>query len=166
MSGIPKLLRSVSIGLVIIGALFKHQHWPWAEIFLVSAWPITLVAMVWRPLHGLPVDRNEAVRDVFAFAMISVVVMRMMHLPGKGYALALAILSGLVLLWSARDRILPGGGDGGTKPWLFYPALALVLTGTLFRIQHWPFSTTMIIGGLALAAFWFFTTMNEDRNGK
>ena len=166
MSGVPKLLRAVSIGLVIIGVLLKLQHWPWAELFLVSAWPFTLVAMVWRPLSGLPLLKDEAARDVFTFAMISLVVMRMLHLPGKGYALALAVMSGVVLLWFDRDRILPGGDDRGTKPWLFYSALVLVMTGTVFRIQHWPFSTALIIGGLALGAIWFFATMNEDRNGR
>jgi len=117
---------------------------------------------LWRPLRGQPLLHKEAARDLFTFGMVSVIVIRMLHLPGKGIALGVWVLGAIGLLWYERGRFFPGKGDKGSRPWLFYLALALVTIGTLFRIQHWPYSTTMLIGGLTLAAVWLYSTMRSD----
>lgn len=147
---------------MIIGALFKIQHWPWSGAMLTAAWPLILIAMVWRPLSGQPLLQREAARDLFTFGLVSSIVMRELHLPGKGFALGVMILGVLAFLWYERDRFLPGKGDSGSKPWLFYLAMATVLLGTLFRIQHWPYGTELLLGGLALSAIWFFWSMRSN----
>ena len=160
--GLPKTLRVIGIVLVILGALFKIQHWPWTEVIFITAWAFTLIAMVWRPMSGQPMLSKEAMRDLFTFGMVSVIVMRMLHLPGKGYALAVAALGGVGLLWLDRDRIIPSGSGNGPRPLLFYTALLLVISGTLFRIQHWPHSTPLLISGLVLVGIWFLSTGEDD----
>lgn len=118
--------------------------------------------MLWRPLSAQPLIHKEAARDLFIFGMISVSVMRMLHLPGKGYALAVAVIGGIAVLWFDRDRFLPRRGDKGSKPWLFYTALVLVVGGTLFRILHWPYGNAMLLGGLAVVGWWFLSSMHGD----
>jgi hypothetical protein len=98
--------------------------------------------------------------------MISVIVMRSLHLPGKGPALAVAVIGGVALLWLDRDRIFPGRGDKASKPVLFYAALILVITGTLFRILHWPYGHVILLGGLAVVGFWFFASMYSGNDKK
>jgi len=159
----PTLLRAVAFGVLILGLLFKIQHWPGAHLFLLAAWGLALILLIVRLVSRAPIVPKEVARDVFTLALLSVIVMRMLHLPGRGFALGGMVLAALGLFWYERDRILPGKGDRGAMPWLFYPALVLIITGTAFRIQHWPYSTTLILGGLALAAIWFFSSMRADR---
>lgn len=166
ISGVPQVLRAIAIVLVVVGAFFRIEHWPWTEVIFFAAWVLTLIALLWRPLGGQPLVNKEAARDLFTFGLVSVIVMRMLHLPGKGIALGVWILGAIGLLWYERDCFFPGKDDKASKPWLFYLALALVVIGTLFRIQHWPYSTAMLIGGLALAALWFWRSMMDDRKGQ
>jgi len=83
----PNILRAIGIGLIIVGALFKIQHWPWVDWISIGAWGFALSALVWRLSSGHPLVHKETARDLFAFGMISVIVMRSLHLPGKGSAL-------------------------------------------------------------------------------
>lgn len=161
---LPYVLRAIGIALVIIGALFKIQHWPWAGVFSIAAWGFILVAMVWRPLSGQPLVHKESARDLFFFGTVSSIVMRTFHLPGKVYAMAVALLGAIAWLWLDRDRFLFRSGEQASKPVLFYAAMAAVLLGTLFRIQHWPYGTELLIGGLALCAVWFFWSMRSEKN--
>ena len=162
---VPNALRAFGIALVILGALFKIQHWPWSGEMQLAAWPLTLIAMVWRPLSGQPLVHWEAARDLFTFGTVSGIVMRTLHLPGKGFALAVAVIGGLAWLWFDRSRSWPSAGVGSAQPWFFYLAMASVLLGTLFRIRHWPYGSGLLYVGLALCAIWFFTSMrSEDRS--
>ena len=163
---VPNILRAIGIGLIIVGALFKIQHWPWVDWISIGAWGFALSALVWRRSSGHPLIHKETARDLFAFGMISVIVMRSLHLPGKGSALAVAVIGGVALLWLDRDRIFPGRGDKASKPVLFYAALILVITGTLFRILHWPYGHVILLGGLAVVGFWFFASMYSGNDKK
>jgi CBS-domain-containing membrane protein len=156
---VPNILRAFGIGLIIVGALFKIQHWPWVDGISIGAWGFSLSALVWRQSSGHPLVHKETARDLFAFGMVSVIVMRWLHIPGKGSALAVAVIGGAALLWSDRDLIFPGRGDKASKPVLFYTALILVTAGMLFRILHWPYGNVILLGGLAVVGFWFFASM-------
>lgn len=161
-----RTFRTIAIALVIIGALFKIQHWPGIEALAYTAWGFAVAALLWWPLSGQPLLHQESARNVFTLGLISSIVLGTLHLPGKGYALAIAVLGGVALLWLDRDRLLPGKSDKGSKPWLFYMALALVIVGTLFRIQHWPHGTVLLLGGLAVGGYWFFSSMHGERQEK
>lgn len=160
---VPDALRALGIALVILGALFKIQHWPWSVEMHVAAWPLILVAMVWRPLSGQPLVHREAARDLFTFGTVSGIVMRTLHLPGKGFALTVAVIGGVAWLWFDRSRFWPSAGERSAQPWLFYLAMATVLLGTLFRIQHWPYGTALLLGGLALCVIWFVSSMRSEK---
>lgn len=161
---VPDALRAFGIALVILGALFKIQHWPWAVALQVASWPLILAAMIWRPLSGKPLLHRDAARDLFTFGLISGIVMRTLHLPGTGAALAIAGTGAMAWVWLDRSRYWPLTGDKSTRPWLFCLAMTAVLLGTLFRIQHWPYGSGLLYVGLALCAAWFFTSMrSEDR---
>lgn len=163
---IPDALRAIGVSMVIVAALFKIQHWPGADALSIAAWGAVFAAMVSRPLSGQVLLHIETARDLLVFGLVSSVVMRTFHLPGKGVALAVAVIGGVAVLWLERDRFLPGNGDRSSKPWLFYLAMAAVLFGTLFRIQNWPYGTELLLGGLLLCAIWFLRSMrSEDEEG-
>lgn len=159
----PDNLRVIGIVLVILGALFKLEHWPGSGVLFLVAWAVTLAAILWRLVVRRRIIPKEAARDLFTLGFVSIVVMRALHLPDRGITLAVTVIGALGVLWYERDRILPGKGGKGNKPWLFYLAMALVLADTVFRIEHWPYGTALLIGGLAMAAIWFFATMGGSR---
>jgi hypothetical protein len=160
----PNVLRAIGLMLLIAGLFFKIQHWPWQELVLITAWAVILAGIVWRIALRRPIPRAVMARDLFTFGMVSLVVLRMLHLPGVWVALAVALVGGLAVLWFDRSRFWPTAGDRGSQPWLFYPALAMVLVGVLFRIQHWPYSTELLVGGLVMVAVWFLWSMRSERD--
>jgi hypothetical protein len=157
-----KYLRAIGIASLIIGVVFKLQQWPGAQVFFYLACGILLMVLLIRLIRRGAIDLKETSRDLFAFGGVSMVCLRFLHYPGTTVALVVMVLGGLGILWYDRERFLPGTGTGDMRPWLFYPAFALVITGMIFRIQHWPHSTPLLISGLVLVAVWFFSTGQED----
>ena len=159
MERLSHVLRSVAIALVIVGCLFKIQHWPYAVPLFIVAWVSVLLAFVLRLGSGQLLHILNA-KNTFSLGIISYVVLRMLHWPGTQYALGVTLIGGIAWLWFRRDIYT----TKGPKPILFYGAIVLVVLGMLFRIQHWPYSSTLLIIGLVIAAAWFFSPSHSDDN--
>jgi len=157
-----KTLRTISFLVLLVWLLFSFQTWPAANLVIMIAWLFALSAMIVGLVRGTSVVSREASLDLLLLALMSVILMRSLHLPGRIVPVVVMVLAGIALLWFDRDRLWLGGARAGPKA-LFYATIILVLAGTFFRIQHWPYSTAMLIGGLALAAAWFFSSMKDDR---
>jgi hypothetical protein len=157
----PEALRTAGFVLLIAGLVFKIQHWPLADTLIVGAWIITVAAMVWRLVVERSIGPRTLLRDMFRLALISLLLLHMLHLPGRVIAVFLLITCAGGILWIDRARLLPGRSG---KPWLFYPGMVSIVLGTLFRIQHWPFSTGLLLTGVALIAIWFLTSWGERQD--
>jgi hypothetical protein len=160
---LQKLLRVGWILALVLGTLFKLEHWPYANQLFLLSWLLTLLALLMRLItQGFqpPVD---IARDTFHFGVVSLIVMRVFHLPGKGYALGLMVLGGLAVLWHERRSYLPGANERWYRPWLFTSALVLVVVGVLFRIQHWPHSSLLLVAGLSAGAAWMISAGRQEQ---
>lgn len=163
LSDPPEILRLVGFALLIIGFLFKLLHWPWVPYFLAVAWLVTLAAMVWRFAQRKAIVPKAIARDLFTLALVSLLVMHLLHLPGRGIPMVLLIIGLIGSVRLDRDRYMPRSGEHARGTWLFYAGLVLVVIGTLFRIQHWPYGTILLIAGLVLgAAGWFSAPRSRD----
>ncbi len=158
----PDTLRAISLGLLILAVLFRIQHWPWTEAMLVIAWLVAVAAVVARVAARGPLTVELAVRDLFFFGLVSVLAMTMLHLPGRGVAWTILAIGAVGTAWYNRYRFLPFKGASPLSGWLFLAASALILVGALFRIQHWPYASAMLIAGLVLAGCWYVVTMRKD----
>ena len=159
----PDTLRAISLGLLIVAVLFRIQHWPWTDAVLVIAWLVAVAAVVVRVASRVPLTGEVAVRDLFFIGLVSVLAMTMLHLPGRGVAWAILVLGAAGTAWYSRYRFLPIKGVAPLSGWLFITATGLILAGALFRIQHWPFASAMLIAGLAVAGCWLVVTMRYDK---
>ncbi len=159
----PDTLRAISLGLLIVAVLFRIQHWPWADAVLVIAWLVAVASVVARIAAPVPLTVEVAVRDLFFFGLVSVLAMTMLHLPGRVVAWSILAIGAVGTAWCNRHRYLPIKGASPLSGWLFVSAAGLILAGALFRIQHWPFSSAMLIVGLVLAGCWFVVTMRNDK---
>jgi hypothetical protein len=45
---LPDTLRAISLGVLIVAALFRILHWPGADLVLVIAWLVAVAAVVAR----------------------------------------------------------------------------------------------------------------------
>ena len=159
----PDTLRAISLGVLIVAVLFRILHWPGTDLVLVIAWLVAVAAVVARIAARVPLTVEVAVRDLFFFGLVSVLVMTMLHLPGRGVAWTMLSVGAVGTVWYNRYRFLPVNGASPLTGWLFLVATSFILVGALFRIQHWPFATAMLIAGLVLAACWFVASMKNDR---
>lgn len=159
----PDTLRTISLSLLIFAVLFRILHWPWSDAVLVIAWSAAVTAMVARVAARVPLTLEVAVRDLFSFGLVSVLAMTMLHLPGRGVAWAILALGAVGTAWYDRYRFLPIKGASPLSGWLFLTATGLILAGALFRIQHWPHASPLLISGLVVAGFWFLVGMRSDK---
>src|SRR5688572_2898957 len=104
-----RTLRAAAIALVIIGALFKIQHWPWSGLMFLTSLLLGAISVVLRLAGPSPIDRKELVRDISMLLLVGYAVMRMMHLPYKDVVLWSGMGATFLWQWSARGNYLPAG---------------------------------------------------------
>ncbi len=98
------VLGTIAPSLVIIGSIFKIQHWPGASIMLVLG--LTLLALVYIPvfvsikIRDTRKEGEKVNKGVYFIGMVSGIIFimgamfKIMHWPGAGVMIA---LSGLVV---------------------------------------------------------------------
>ena len=158
----PDTLRAISLGLLIVAVLPRILHWPWTDAVLVIAWLVAVAVVVARIAAPVQLTLEVAVRDLFFIGIVSVLAMTMLHLPGRGVAWAILALGALGTLWFGRFRYLPLKGSSSRSGWFFTAGSVLILVGAFYKIQHWPYSTELLIGGLVSCAVWFFWSMRSE----
>lgn len=157
MKNTMKITGLVSLILLATGALFKINHWMGASILLVIGFslllffflPATIYVMQRESkLPGKTFTGIAAYLGFFAFS--AGVLFKVQHWPAAG----IIIFSGIVLIVAIflpsmlfgqlkladnrKDRLLLSFG---------YIALFLYLAGILFKIEHWPGATMLLIAG-------------------
>lgn len=96
------ILGTIAPSLLIIGALFKLQHWPGASILIVLG--SFLLAAVYLPVFAMVSMRDTRKREkkinktlyivgvITGFIFITGILFKIMHWPGAGVALMVSVL--------------------------------------------------------------------------
>ena len=149
----------LAIGVLLMGALFKIQHWPLADALLIIG--VTAVVVLYVPRYLAKPERRfmDHVKLLLVLSWPTGYLFSVMHWP---YASVFSYVAApLFLIWIFKSGIGEFWNDSAaTTPstWsivLFVGGLGLVGMGTLFRIEHWPYGGAMLIAGFALCAAWF-----------
>ncbi|MBK9196202.1 MAG: hypothetical protein IPO17_14750 [Flavobacteriales bacterium] len=139
----------LAIGVLLMGALFKIQHWPLADALLIIG--VTAVVVLYAPRY-LAMNPRGASGPVTMFARAC----RPTGYLFRRYAMA---LRSVLLVRRRADRKSESGstksgiGESLERPGsnayntvqhpasnpVFVGGLGLVGMGTLFRIEHWPY---------------------------
>ena len=153
------LLLRFAVGVILLGTLFKIQHWPWADVLLIVG--VTAVVSIYIPRYLAKQERRfmDHVKLLLVLSWSTGYLFSIMHWP---YASVFTYIAApLLLIWIIKSGIGEFWNDSAaTTPstWsivLFVGGLGLVGMGTLFRMAHWPFGNAMLIVGFALCAAWF-----------
>jgi hypothetical protein len=149
-------------GTVMFGfaALFKIQHWPGAAIMMtLGALTLILIflpsalTVLWKETH----NTKRLFLFISAFLtgafFIAGTLFKINHWPGAGYILILGTFSGILLFIPALLLNRLNDQENKVKRPVYILGAAgfvLYIAGMLFKIQHWPLSTTFMIAGLLL----------------
>lgn len=167
-------------GTVMLGfaSLFKIQHWPGAGILMtLGAFTLAFIFMpsalgvLWKETH----NRKKLFLFISAFftAMFFILgtLFKIQHWPGAGLVLSLATFSGLFLFLPAILVHLLSDPERQNRRGAYILGTAgfvLYSFGMLFKIQHWPLATILMVTGLiifgALALPWYVYIKWKDEN--
>lgn len=96
------ILGTIAPSLLIVGAIFKLQHWPGASILIVLG--SFLLAAIYLPVFAMVSMRDTRKREkkvnktlyvagvITGFIFITGVLFKIMHWPGAGIALTVSVL--------------------------------------------------------------------------
>jgi hypothetical protein len=177
-----KTLMKISgvAGTILMGfsSLFKIQHWPGASI-LMTLGAITLIfaflpsalSVLWKETHST--------KRVFLFisafiagaTFITGTLFKINHWPGAGFMLIIGAISGVLLFIPALlVNRLNDPENKAKRPALILGALGVIfyILGLLFKIQHWPMATFLMVVGLitlCIIAFPWYTYLTWKDEG-
>jgi hypothetical protein len=167
-------------GTVLLGfaSLFKIQHWPGAgPLMTLGAFTLAFIFMpsalgvLWKETH----NRKKLFLFISAFftAMFFILgtLFKIQHWPGAGLLLSLAAFSGSLLFLPAILAHLLSDPERKNRRGAYILGTAgfiLYSFGMLFKIQHWPLATILMVTGLiilgAVALPWYVYLKWKDEN--
>lgn len=165
MKNTMKISGIAGTALFGLAALFKIQHWPFASIMLfLGAITLSFVflpaatGVLWKETHNRKRIFLLVAAFLTGFFFIMGTLFKVNHWPAGGIVFALSALFMLVLFIPAL--IFSIFKDPDNKP--FRPAylsgaigLLFLNLGMIFKIQHWPLSTVLMLVGMLLTGFVF-----------
>ena len=150
-------------GTILFGfaSLFKIQHWAGAGIMMTAGAFIlaflfmpSSLGVLWKETH----NRNRIFLFVSSFLAATLFIIgtlfKIQHWPAAGWILLLAFLSGILLFLPAVMTHLMSDTERRNRrgPYITGAAgFVLYMAGLLFKIQHWPSATLLLIAGLILS---------------
>jgi hypothetical protein len=167
-------------GTVMLGfaSLFKIQHWPGAgPLMTLGAFTLAFIFMpsslgvLWKETH----NRKKLFLFISAFFasvfFILGTLFKIQHWPGAGWLLTLAAFSGIFLFLPAILVHLLSDPDRKNRRSAYILGTAgfvIYSCGMLFKIQHWPLATILMVSGLiilgAVALPWYVYLKWKDEN--
>jgi len=148
------------VGTILFGCatLFKIMHWPLAGSMLtLGAFTLVFIFMpstlgvLWKETH----NRNKQFLFISGFLtgifFVAGTLFKVQHWPAAFLLLSIAAFSGLILF--LPSLIINRFGDEENRqkrPVYIVGSIGIVLyvLGMLFKIQHWPASTFMMVLGV------------------
>ena len=167
-------------GTILFGfaALFKIQHWPGAgtlmtlgALILAFVFMPSALGVLWKETHNtkkLFLFISAFFASVF---FILGILFKIQHWPGAGGLLTLAVFSGIFLFLPAiLIHLLSDPERKNRRGAYILSAAGFVLysCGMLFKIQHWPLATILMVIGLiilgAVGLPWYVYIKWKDEN--
>jgi len=152
-------------GTILFGvaAMFKIQHWPGAGILLtLGAFLLAFVFMpsvtgvLWKETH----NRNKLVLIISGFVtgflFIAGTLFKLQHWPIAGILLLCSVISAVIFFLPAllSDRLREDGTNQKRRIYIIGTAGAIFyIMGMLFKIQHWPAASVLMVLGLIILGF-------------
>ncbi|MCF8296312.1 MAG: hypothetical protein K9J13_02105 [Saprospiraceae bacterium] len=159
-----KILKSpllISIGILLIGILFKIQHYPYADWIVSIAFTSISVLYIFRFVNKKKKTLLNILKLVLVVSWSINGIFTLLHLP-FGYIFGLiSSVSFIAWFWLEGFAYFGNRNSKDSNPmlnisnWIYSISAILILVGAFFRISHWPGGILLLISGLILAFIWF-----------
>lgn len=149
-------------GTVLFGlsGLFKMQHWPGAGIMMVIGAIVlafvflpSALGVLWKETH----NRKRLFLFISAFFAGTLFILgtlfKIQHWPAAGILLSLAAVSGILFfIPSVLSSRLSDQENKFKRPVYIFGTAGVIcyVAGMLFKIQHWPLATSLMVLGVIL----------------
>ncbi|MGW8317580.1 MAG: GldL-related protein [Bacteroidales bacterium] len=165
MKKITYVFGLISVLVMVLGAIFRNVHWPGAGILFSVGVLMTVfgfLPLYFRSSYLEMKEKRSAVTYVLGYLTLSLILMgalfKSQHLPGAGIMLTVGVVTtvfGFLPIYFRRSyRELEGEKDP-VFGIVGYITLALLLTGALFKIMHWPGAGVIIYASLGFLVVGF-----------
>jgi hypothetical protein len=179
MKNLMKISGVAGMVLLGIGVILKIEHFPGAGILMSLG--ALIVAFLFLP-SSLGVLWKETRNKKSLFLLISAflsgvsfifgTLFKIQHWPGAGWVLLAAAFSFVFLFMPALlASKLTDPGKKRKRPIYILGTIGIIgyVIGILFKIQHWPMATVLMVSGVILLAFivfpWYTSvTWKEERH--
>jgi hypothetical protein len=160
MKNLMKISGVAATVMLGFGVVLKIQHFPGAGILMTPG--ALILAFLFLPSSlGVLWKETHNTRSLFLFisafiagvSFIFGTLFKIQHWPGAGWLLSLAAFFFIVLFMPALlASKLTDPGKRAKRPVYILGAAGIIcyVTGMLFKIQHWPLSTTLLVCGVIL----------------
>lgn len=154
-----KIFGNVSLALVGIGTIFKIFHWPGASIGLTLGF--VLLALIFYPATILATYRKNGRKNLIihlmaiigGMAVILGILFKFQHWPGGGMMLSGGWIT-LILIFLPVWIIMYSIQNKGRQETRIYAigviGLIIFKLGTLFKFQHWPDASVLLLVGAVI----------------
>jgi hypothetical protein len=156
---------SVSVFVIILGAILKIMHWPFdGETFIIGSASLSffyLLRFLSKP--------QKCFLDFVKLGLVISYALRMnfyiFHLPGKTtVAIIFLIFLGLFVVFAgvpyltdleaAKKAIKSNNYPLVIKTVILILGAFSIVTGAVFKIMHWPGAGPLLVVGLVIVAVW------------
>jgi hypothetical protein len=153
------------IGTILFGfaTLFKIQHWPGAAIGLTLGGVIltfvflpSSLVVLWKETK----NKKRVYLFISAFiagaCFITGTLFKIQHWPGAGYILILSVIIGMLFFMPSLIAVVIKDQDNKSmKPVLILAVIGSILyvLGLLFKVQHWPSASSLMVLGVIILGF-------------
>ncbi len=144
----------IALILLVCAILFKVQHWPYAsQLLLMSTIPLALLYSL-RFLNKKEKKRIDIVKLGLVLVWTINIILKTYHINFIAYGFEL-VLFVLFVWWFIEDGLRYFSKrkfiNNGFIKFFYYGlcilTITLILWGTLFKIQHWPYGSLILTFG-------------------
>ncbi|MDB0037750.1 hypothetical protein N9F08_00130 [bacterium] len=162
-----KGLFQISIATYFFGTLFRIMHWPYSSLILVSALVLITISSVLYFSSKLEKSFVDELAIVGAPTWALFKILSITHAPYQlEFRTGILVIAAVYLCYrgvkwyqKARKSQQKGVKRISIERASYIVGAILIGIGLLFKIQHWPYSRTMLYLGMGLMILNFFLSL-------
>lgn len=150
-------LFSLSMALLLFGVLFKIQHWPSANILIVSGYGIAFLTFLYKILRSQKINPIDIIATIGIGILLAQKLFHFFEIPHFGTVRFILIMLGGTFLTVKFVQLLRNKKTNVPSLVLFISTLGalLMIVGAFLKMQHLLGAGVMIVLGMAICAFSF-----------
>ena len=164
-----KAFLSISVAAIIIGALFKIMHWPFANAAMLIGYIGVALTFPKMTLSNPKRKTDDIVQALAIFVFgASKALYILLNMDKGGHSRNFQFLNllgfiGLIvfLIFKLKVFTQPRAGRENKNPLiviaLFYLGATALSVGLLFKYLHWPGASILLISGAICGLLWYLS---------